>query len=174
MGVACLDRSAELEITDQNEDIHQQIYSTHNAAQAAAAIFDRMQAKRGLVKGRLRIGRDGTITVIRFNDRYLVEESEIALVNKELHENLNKPNLRVLLDCKNVRRLSTAAVTMIDELFTWLKPWGSSMAICRVRKELQGILSEMHLRTPFPLPRQKGGDGEQMVSAVLMGGAAKV
>jgi len=146
----CLDRSKELEITDLNEDIRQQTAQAVNAAAAAAAIFDHMQAKRGLVKGRLRIGRDGGVTIVRFNDMHLVEEAEIALVSKELREHLNKANLRILLDCKNVRRMSTAAVAMIDELYSWLKPWGSNMALCRVRSELQGILSKMHLRNTIP------------------------
>ena len=40
----------------------------------------------------------------------LVEESEIQHVKKELTDNLNRPNLRILLDLKNVRRMSTNAL----------------------------------------------------------------
>src|SRR5207249_7424070 len=111
-----------------------------NASQAAAVIIDRLQVQRGLIMGRLRIGKDAGVTTVRFNDRHLVEESEIALVKKELGENLNRPNLRVLLDFKNVRRMSSAGVNMIGEFFTWIKPWGSTLALCRVRAELRGML----------------------------------
>jgi anti-anti-sigma regulatory factor len=146
----CLDHNAELDINEPIDDFRPQTFQATNAAQAAAAIFDCLQAKRGIVQGRLRVGRDGTVTIVRFNDMYLVEEAEIALVSKELHDTLNKANLRVLLDCKNVRRMSTTAVAMIDELFSWLKPWGSSMALCRVRPELHDILGTLHLRNSIP------------------------
>jgi anti-anti-sigma regulatory factor/pSer/pThr/pTyr-binding forkhead associated (FHA) protein len=119
-------------------------------AKAAAAILDRLQARRGQVKGRLRIALEGRTTVVRLNDRYLVEESEIALVRSELQEILSHHNLRVLLDFNNVKRLSTAAVKMLDELFSWLRQWGSTLALCRVRPELRDILSELSLNNAIP------------------------
>ncbi len=146
----CLDHNAEQDTSEPPSDFQHPSYQSHNAAKAAAAIFDCLQAKRGIVQGRLRIGSEGDITIIRINDVYLVEEAEIALVSKELRETLSKPNLRVLLDCKNVRRLSTTAVAMIDELFSWLKPWGSTMALCRVRPELHDILGTLRLRNHIP------------------------
>ena len=108
------------------------------------------QARRGLVCGRLRIGRENGVMMVKFNDVSLVEEAEIALVRKELHENLSRPNLRVLLDCKNVKRMSTTAVQMVDELYGWLRPWGSSLALCRVRPELQDILHVLRLKHSIP------------------------
>jgi anti-anti-sigma regulatory factor len=121
------------------------------ASQAAASILDKLQARRGEVRGRLRIGREGNITIVRINDIYLVETGEIALIKKELFDNLNKPNLRVLLDFKNVKRMSTVAVMMIDEVYTWLKPWGSTLALCRVRPEVQGIMRDLTLRNKIPI-----------------------
>jgi anti-anti-sigma regulatory factor len=119
-------------------------------AKAAADILDRLQAHRGQVKGRLRISLEGGTTVIRINDRYLVEESEIALARSELRENLRRHNLRVLLDLSNVKRMSTAAVKMLDELFSWLRQWGSTLALCRVRPEMRDILSELSLNNAIP------------------------
>ena len=142
----CLDTSSEKE-HDEDED-GRPLQPTHrptNPAAAAAAILDKLQASRGLIKGRLRIGREERITVIRFNDVYLVEEAEIALITKELRDNLNRANMRVLLDCKNVKRLSTAAVYMIDELCGWLRPWGSTLVLCRVRAEIHNIFKSLPL-----------------------------
>jgi pSer/pThr/pTyr-binding forkhead associated (FHA) protein len=121
------------------------------AAHAAASILDKLNEQRGIVKGRLRIGREGDVTFIRINDSFLVEEAEIALIKKELADNLNKPNLRVLLDFKNVKRMSTIAVMMIDEVYSWLKPWGSSLALCRIRPEVQGIMKELTMRNRIPV-----------------------
>jgi anti-anti-sigma regulatory factor len=147
----CLDHSSDREFDDPDEAISTPVdRRADTPAQAAASIIDRLQARRGEVRGRLRIGRDSGVTIVRFNDRYLVEEAEIALVKKELYDNLAYPNLRVLLDCKNVRRMSTAAVTMIDEVHAWLRPWGSKLALCRVRPEVQDILPQLNLRVPIP------------------------
>jgi hypothetical protein len=151
-----LDQDAQRELYD-DEDFLEVKSKVDTPANAAASILEMLQVKRGLVKGRLRIGRDGNITTVRFNDVVLVEEAEIALVRAELYENLNKSNLRVLLDCKNVKRMSTAAVAMIDELASWLKPWGSTLALCRVRRELQAILPRLSLQNRIPQFRDKKG-----------------
>ena len=145
----CLDKDAELNIYE-DEDFRGVRQRNDTAAQSAASILDILQLKRGFVKGRLRIGREGNVTLVRINDIFLVQESEISLIKKELYENLSRSNLRVLIDFKNVKRMSTVAVAMIDELSTWLKPWGSTLALCRVRRELQSILPKLSLHNAIP------------------------
>jgi hypothetical protein len=149
-----LDQSSERERDKEGIDddlLGRQSPRIMHASQAAAVILETLNARRGEIKGRLRIGREANITIVRINDSYLVEESEIALIKKELYDNLNRPNLRVLLDFKNVKRMSTVAVIMIDEIYTWLKPWGSTLALCRVRPEVQGIMKELTLRNKIPI-----------------------
>jgi len=146
----CLDHSDDREFEDPDEGLSMPSTDRVTPSQAAASIIDKLQARRGLVKGRFRIGKESGITIVRFNDVYLVEEAEIALVKKELYDNLSHPNLRVLLDCKNVRRMSTTAVAMSDEVHTWLRPWGSHLALCRIRPELQDILTQLNLHNPIP------------------------
>jgi anti-anti-sigma regulatory factor len=142
----CLDRESERDPLIESDDIVGVRRRQNTPAQAAAQIFDLLQEKRGHVHGRLRIGREGNITMVRINDVALVDEAEIALIKKELYDHLNKSNMRVLLDFKNVKRMATAAITMIDELSTWLRPWGSTLALCRVRRELQDILPRLTLQ----------------------------
>jgi len=122
-----------------------------DAASAAAAILDRLNAQRGIVKGRLRIAREGNVTTVRINDVYLVEEAELALINKELHDNLAHPNLRVLLDFKNVRRMSSTAALMFADLSRWLRPYGSSLAVCRLRPELKQMMETLHVGDRIPI-----------------------
>jgi anti-anti-sigma regulatory factor len=153
--LGCLDKDSEQNVYEEEEDSRGIRQRLDTPAQAAATILERLQAKRGYVMGRLRIGREGNVTHVRFNDRYLVEEAEIALVKKELYDHLNRSNLRVLLDFKNVKRMSTAGIGMIDELSTWLKPWGSTMAVCRVRSELKDILPQLDLHNSIPHFRDK-------------------
>jgi pSer/pThr/pTyr-binding forkhead associated (FHA) protein len=108
-----------------------------SASKAAEAIIERLNVQRGVVQGRLRIGLEKGVTVVRINDIYLVDEAELALIEKEIRENLTRPGLRVLLDMKDIRRCSTRAVQMLAELAAWLKTWGSSFALCRLRPELK-------------------------------------
>lgn len=137
-----LDVTSESEIWDEEAD---EFHKSTSASQAAASIIDRLQAAKGLVKGRLRVGRESGVTTIRFNDNQMVDEGEIAYIKKELCDNLNRNNLRVLLDCKNLRRMSSGGVKMLGEVNSWLKGWGSTMALCRVHPDLVPILTTLDL-----------------------------
>lgn len=136
----CLDVTNAMDLFDEGAD---EFHRRDSAIQAAQDIIDRLTAQRGLVMGRLRIGKESGVTTVRFNDAILVEEAEINLIKKELCDHLNKPNLRVLLDCKNVRKMSTWAVTMIRDFARWLRTFGSTMALCRVRSEIRPGLAWM-------------------------------
>ncbi|MGE3807746.1 MAG: STAS domain-containing protein [Gemmataceae bacterium] len=126
-------------------------HSSANAASAAGAILDRLAAMRGQVKGRLRVSREGDITVLRFNDVYLVEEAEIAFIKKELIDNLGRQGMRVLLDFKNVKRLSSVGAEMVQEVFRRIRAQAGSLAMCRLNPDLHmafqtlGILDSIKL-----------------------------
>lgn len=132
-----------LDVNSQRNYLQEEVDEFHRittASSAAASIIDQLSLMRGLVQGRLRIGVESGVTTVRFNDHMLVEEGEIAMIRKELGDQLNRPNLRVLLDCKNVKRMSSQAVTMLREFSKWLGNFGSRMALCRMRAEIQGVL----------------------------------
>jgi hypothetical protein len=136
----CLDLANARDLFSEGCD---EFHHADSAVQAAQSIIERLTAQRGIIMGRFRIGRDRGVTIVRFNDTRLVEEVEIAFIKKELCDYLNLPNLRVLLDCKNVRRMSSCAVVMIQEFSRWLKPFGSRLALCRVRADIRRILPVM-------------------------------
>ncbi len=126
-----------------------------DAAKAAAAMINALQAQKGVVRGRLRISREDSVTVVRLTDLYLVEPAELSHLTKELHENLDVPNLKVLLDMKNVRRMSAAAVNLFAELSHWLKSRGSCLAFCRLRPELAGMLYDLQSVFHFKISPDK-------------------
>ena len=138
----CLDSDSQRKMTavERIESLTTYSDEAENASQVASAILDRMSAKRGVVHGRLRIARDGNITIVRINDIYLVEDAEIAHIKRELHDNLDHSNLRVLLDLKNVKRMSTAAVEMFGDLKIWLRNRGGRVAFCRMKSEIQEMI----------------------------------
>ncbi len=149
----CLDVDSERESREGDDDWDDPRHLQQrfvDASQAAATMFDKLQEMRGIVKGRLRVSHEEGVTVIRFNDVYLVEPSEIALVKKEVFDNVTRPNLRVLLDFKNVQRMSSVAVEMIVEVYRWLRLRGSSLALCRIRPDLRGILDTLNVLQPVP------------------------
>ncbi|MBI3407107.1 MAG: FHA domain-containing protein [Planctomycetes bacterium] len=137
----CLDEQEVHEFFDEDAD---EFHKASNASEAAQAMIDALNAQKGTVMGRLRIGKESGIVTVRFNDAIMVDESEIALIKKELSQHLNRANLRVLLDFKNVRRMSTSAVTMIRDFSKWLRNLGSRMAICRIRPDFKELLAVFH------------------------------
>jgi hypothetical protein len=126
--------------TDTVLDEVEHSYGADNAQQAAAQILDRLTVLQGVVKGRLRIAREMGMLVVRFHDDVIVDEAEIAHIQSELRENLAMPNQRIVLDFKNVERLSSRGVVMIRDLKGWLGIRGSKLAICRVRPEIHSMV----------------------------------
>lgn len=113
-----------------------------NASSAAASLLDKLTAQRGVIKGRLRVTDNAGIKILRFNDTFLVEEAEITFVKKELLQNLEGRGgpKKYLLDFKNVARMSSTAGEMLKEVRRRVHTLGGSLALCRVRPELQMIL----------------------------------
>lgn len=110
------------------------------ASDAAEAMLNKMSAMKGVVRGRLRITLEGDVTIVRVNETYVVEDAEIAHLRKELYDNLDRPNLRVLIDLKTVRRMSTAAARMFTEAAQWLRRKGSTIAFCRMTAEIESAI----------------------------------
>lgn len=144
----CLDITNEMDLFDEGAD---EYHEASNASAAAQNIIGRLTAQRGVVMGRFRIGRESGVTTVRFTDAKLVEEAEVAYIKKELCEHLDRPNLRVLLDCKNVKRMSTTAVSMFREFHKWLGPRGGTMALCRVRADILPVVNLMIAGDGIPL-----------------------
>lgn len=115
----------------------------NRASAAAAALLSQAQSLRGERHGRLRISHDGPVTVVRVNDLYLVEEAELRHLMRELNEHLTGPNVKALLDLKDVRRMSASAVGLFADLNERLRQTGGSLAICRLRPELAGLVSDL-------------------------------
>jgi anti-anti-sigma regulatory factor len=125
--------------------------SEDDAAHAASRILDHLTAHNGVVAGRMRVSCEAGITVVRLHDPFLVEEPEIRSIEKDLHANLNHPRLRVLLDMKQVKRLSSSAAQMLSSLRGWMKPAGGSLAICRLRPELKALLQSLPFTHGIPM-----------------------
>lgn len=135
----CLDGDAAKAYQEYDE-----FHKATTASQAAQSIIDKLALIRGVVQGRLRIGVEAGVTAVRINDRQVVDESEIALIKQELCDKLGRPNLRVLIDLKNVRRLSTAGVLMLGEVHRWLRHRGSSMSFCRIHPDIAAMIATLN------------------------------
>jgi len=118
------------------------------ASDVAAQVIAKMMDHKGVEEGRLRVFEQGDILIIRFNDARLLEESEIALVRKEIQDHVERSAMRILLDFKNVRRLSSAAVDMLTDLSRWLAGQQSRLALCRLSPDLKWILATLNAIHP--------------------------
>jgi anti-anti-sigma regulatory factor len=139
--LSCLDQNNDRKAEFQrraSEEFHSEEFE--KASSAAAAILDGLNAQRGVIVGRLRISRDGNITIVRINDVYLVEDAELASIKRELQDNLKGANLRVLIDMKHVRRMSSQAAVMFGEIRRWIGRAGGRMAVCRLRPDFYPVL----------------------------------
>jgi anti-anti-sigma regulatory factor len=152
----CLDVDGSRKITAMDKlEAASAHHAVDDASSAASAILDQMSAKSGIVKGRLRISRESGVTIVRINDPYLVDDAELSLVKKELFDNLNRPNLKILLDLKHVHRLSSSGAEMFGELQRWLRPHGSRLALCRLRTEMQDLMKSFPSTSNIPLYNDK-------------------
>jgi hypothetical protein len=121
------------------------------AAATAEAILAKLKEERGIVKGRLRVSGESGTLVIRFNDPHLVEPGEIALIKKELLDNVSGEALRVLLDFKSVRRISAVATKeLIYDLRGRVRRQGGALAVCRLHPDLLPILTALQTKKPIP------------------------
>ena len=127
-----------------------------DAANAAKAALDKLNMLKGINRGRLRISRLGPITLVKVGETYLVEGPELRHLSNELHDNLDMPDLKVLLDLKHVRRMSSAAASMMAELAGWLQSRGGTLAISRLRPELASMV--MQLSSIYDLKMFKDND----------------
>ncbi|MCI0641592.1 MAG: FHA domain-containing protein [Gemmataceae bacterium] len=138
----CLDQGKPASVWDEAPEPEA---GPRTASQAAQGLINKMAAQRGVLLHRLHIGREGGVIIVRFNDEMLVDDGDIALVRRELHDHLDKPNLRVLLDFQKVQRMSTGAVAMLREFANWLGKYDSTLALCGVGKDIRKILATMHV-----------------------------
>lgn len=143
-----VDQEKDIPVTEIEEESREHA----SAHQAAQAIIDKLQRAKGQVVGRLRIGVEKGFTIVRLNDRVMVDESEINMIKNELCEKLNRRDLRVVLDLKNVSRMSSHGVLMLADFYRWLKPFGSRMALIRSRSEIEHVLNTLGARE---IPRFK-------------------
>ena len=149
----CLDVEDDRNLLDEDDTFH----APTNASEAAQDIIEKLNLQKGFIQGRLRIGEENGVTTVRFNDAKIVDEGEIGMIKQELCDYLGKSNLRILLDLKNVRRLSTIGVNMLGEFKRWLGPRGSTVALCRVRREIQGMLHTLHVDGLRIFPDKRSG-----------------
>jgi anti-anti-sigma regulatory factor len=145
------DHGPKISALEELDAINKADVDREDPASVANAIINRLNAQKGVLRGRLRISQEGTITVVRIQDVFLVDDAELVHFRKELHDNLGHPNLRVLLDFKNVRRMSTASAELFAEMVEWLKLTGSTLAMCRLRPELLSMMEGMQAVYNFRL-----------------------
>lgn len=148
-GLRCIDNREKNRVKeDENIIEHRKNYEA--ASEVAQKLFERLADKVGSVKGRLRVGREDDVVVVRLLDALLVDEGELSLLRKELGEAVPAPNERVLLDFKSVRRLTTHAAAMFNDFAKRLCDRGSRLAVCRLDPDLERVIRSLPQLVDLP------------------------
>jgi anti-anti-sigma factor len=130
---------------DRGVDDEHGLTPVASASAAARNLIGKLNAIKGEIVGRLRITTDHGVVHVRFTDEVIVDDGEIGHIKNELMTRLQRPNQRILLDFKNVRRMSSAAYTMFAGFSRWIQRRGCRLAFCRVAPELHDMMRSVHL-----------------------------
>jgi anti-anti-sigma regulatory factor len=151
----CLDHNGQrrVPVSDHHGQVDEHSKEYEGASDFARRILDHMNVAKGDDVGHIRIAKEGELTVVRINEAELLDSGELSIIRKELRDNLGRNHLKVLLDLKNVRSLSSSAAEMIGELDSFLKKHGSKLAVCRVRDELKKMLHAIASTSRIPIHR---------------------
>ena len=96
---------------------------------------------------RIDIEEVGDVTVARFVDKKILDETNIQIIGNQLMDMVDVDGRRkVVLDFGNVEYLSSAALGNIVKLNSRLKSVGGKLALCCIRPEIHEIfkITQLH------------------------------
>jgi anti-sigma B factor antagonist len=102
----------------------------------------------------LRIRRDeaNSVSVVEFADRKILEELSIQEIGEELDRLVEaEPNVRLLLDFKNVDHLSSAALGMLITLNKKIKERSGGLKLSNINRQIYEVFKITRLNRVFDI-----------------------
>ena len=106
---------------------------------------------------RLRIERDGGVTVIRFNDRNILDEASIQAIGEEILRQVEtSPSPKLLIDFTHVDHLSSAALGTLITVNNKVRQKDGQLRLCNIDPQIYEVfvitklnkLFQIHKSTP--------------------------
>jgi len=117
---------------------------------------------------RLEVEDIGDVTVVKFLDRRILDQDNVAAIGKQLFglvEDLGRRKL--LLNLANVEYLSSAALGKLIRLNKKLRAAGGRLVVCNIRAEVYDVLETTKMHHVFDMQRQDDAGAEVGLAEAL-------
>lgn len=106
----------------------------------------------GDAKAKLTVTKEGEIHHVEFGDRKILDELTITRIGEQLNELVStEPNLRLLLNFRNVEHLSSAALGMLITLDKQVKEAGGQLKLSNIRSQIFEVFKITRLNRLFEI-----------------------
>lgn len=101
---------------------------------------------------RLSIQRDGPVTVIRFNDRNILDEASIQAIGEEILRQVEaSPSPKILIDFTNVDHLSSAALGTLITVNNKVRQRDGQLRLCNIDAQIYEVFVITKLNKLFQI-----------------------
>ncbi len=106
----------------------------------------------GETKANLKIGKEGDVHTVEFEDRKILDELSITQIGEQLSELVaSQPNIKLLLNFKNVEHLSSAALGMLITLDKQVKEERGRLKLSNIRPQIFEVFKITRLNRLFDI-----------------------
>jgi anti-sigma B factor antagonist len=103
-------------------------------------------------KSNLRITDEGEVKMVEFADRKILDELTITQIGEQLTDLVaSLPNIRILLNFKNVEHLSSAALGMLITLERQVKEKQGRLKLSNIRPQIFEVFKITRLNRLFEI-----------------------
>ncbi len=103
-------------------------------------------------KSNLKITDEGPVKMVEFADRKILDELTITQIGEQLSELVaSQPNIRLLLNFKNVEHLSSAALGMLITLERQVKEKQGRLKLSNIRPQIFEVFKITRLNRLFEI-----------------------
>ncbi len=103
-------------------------------------------------KANLKITKEGEVYMVEFEDRKILDELSITQIGEQLAELVGaNPNIRLLLNFKNVEHLSSAALGMLITLEKQVKEERGRLKLSNIRPQIFEVFKITRLNRLFEI-----------------------
>ena len=117
-------------------------------AEAARKILGKLTSREGTVGGRarLRIGESRGITVVKFVDNALVQDTDIHEVEQELIDLVDSGRRRIVMNFGNVENMSSQVASILTHVHQLCLDRGGLLRICRLGPKVASVFGMLGLK----------------------------
>src|SRR5512139_2023048 len=106
----------------------------------------------GETKANLRVSKEADVQLVEFEDRKILDELSITQIGEQLSELVaSQPNIKLLLNFKNVEHLSSAALGMLITLDKQVKEERGRLKLSNIRPQIFEVFKITRLNRLFEI-----------------------